>query len=93
MLKAWYSLLFSSSLQWTLWKALFQSGRVVSLPECDWLLHGCHGEVTDDLSPYCAGYSACYAVAAASVWQSALGRGKEKEEILVNNRVGKLFKL
>lgn len=69
-----------SSLQWTLWKALFQSGRVVSLPECDWLLHGCHGEVTDDLSPYCAGYSACYAVAAASVWQSALGRGKEKEE-------------
>lgn len=69
-----------SSLQWTLWKVLFQSGRVVSLPECDWLLYGCHGEVTDDLSPYCADYSVYYAVVAASVWQSALGRGKEKEE-------------
>lgn len=69
-----------SSLQWTLWKELFQSGWVVSLPECDWLLYGCHGEVTDDLSPYCADYSVYYAVVAASVWQSALGRGKEKEE-------------
>jgi len=36
--------------------------------------------VTADLSPYCADCSAYYVVVAASVWQSALGRGKEKEE-------------
>lgn len=51
-----------------------------SLPECDWLLYGCHGEATDDLSPYCADYSVYYVVAAASVWQSALGTGEEKWE-------------
>ena len=70
-----------SSLQWTLWKELFQSGqRVVSLPECDWWLRGCHAEATADLSPYCADCSAYYVAVAASVWQSALGRGKEKED-------------
>lgn len=51
-----------------------------SLPEYDWLLCGCHGEVTADLSLYRADYFACCVVAAASVWQSALGREQRRKQ-------------
>lgn len=44
------------------------------------MLYGCHEEVTGDLSPYCDDYSVYCVVVAASVWQSALGAGKEKQE-------------